>query len=151
MANRSLSTFLNQGQPYALALFRVVFGLLFVCHGAGSLFGALDRTSVPSGTWPNWYSAVIELVCGTLIVLGVGTRAAAFLASGAMAYAYFKVHQPEGLFPIQNSGEMSAMFCWAFLLLVFTGPGALALDRLFVASGEGRTGQDHNDRSRVSA
>jgi putative oxidoreductase len=25
------------------------------------------------------------------------------------------------------------MFCWAFLLLVFTGPGALALDRLLVA------------------
>ncbi|CAM5233302.1 hypothetical protein SALBM311S_00774 [Streptomyces alboniger] len=41
-----------------------------------------------------------------------------------MAYAYFKVHQPNGLWPMENSGEGAAMFCWAFLLLVFTGSGA---------------------------
>ncbi|MFB6712853.1 MULTISPECIES: DoxX family protein [unclassified Streptomyces] len=135
---------LNQAQPYALGLFRIVVGLLFACHGAASLFGVLGGAmgggSIPAGTWPGWYAAVIQLVGGGLVVLGLGTRVAALISSGSMAYAYFKVHQPEALFPLQNGGEPSAVYCWAFLLLVFTGPGALALDRLF-----GRGGAEHGE------
>ncbi|MFB7749387.1 DoxX family protein, partial [Streptomyces sp. NPDC056121] len=120
---------LNSAQPYALGLFRIIVGLLFACHGAASLFGVLGGAmgggTVPTGTWPGWYAAVIQLVGGALVALGLGTRAAAFIASGSMAYAYFKVHQPEALWPLQNGGEPSAMFCWAMLLLVFTGSGAL--------------------------
>ncbi|MFE6757492.1 DoxX family protein [Streptomyces sp. NPDC057684] len=133
---------LNSAQPYALGLFRIIVGLLFACHGAASLFGVLGGAmgggTVPAGTWPGWYAAVIQLVGGTLVALGLGTRAAAFIASGSMAYAYFKVHQPEALWPLQNGGEPSAMFCWAMLLLVFTGSGALGLDRLFTARGENK-------------
>ncbi|MGX1673087.1 DoxX family protein [Streptomyces sp. NPDC055400] len=133
---------LNSAQPYALGLFRIVVGLLFACHGAASLFGVLGGAmgggTVPTGTWPGWYAAVIQLVGGALVALGLGTRAAAFIASGSMAYAYFKVHQPEALWPLQNGGEPSAMFCWAMLLLVFTGSGALGLDRLFTARGESK-------------
>ncbi|MCX4980647.1 DoxX family protein [Streptomyces sp. NBC_00572] len=131
----TLSGRLDQAQPYALGLFRIVVGLLFACHGAASLFGVLGGAmgggTVPAGTWPSWYAAVIQLGAGGLVLAGLGTRSAAFLASGSMAYAYFKVHQPESLFPLQNGGETAALFCWAFALLVFTGPGALALDRLF--------------------
>ncbi|MEU6986239.1 DoxX family protein [Streptomyces sp. NPDC046324] len=145
MANR-----VEQAQPYALGLFRFVIGLLFACHGAASLFGVLGGAvgggTVPAGTWPGWYAAVIQLVGGALVAVGLGTRTAALLASGSMAYAYFKVHQPEGLFPLQNSGESAALFCWAFLLLVFTGPGALALDRLFGARTE-REGERPQGRS----
>ncbi|MEU1482663.1 DoxX family protein [Streptomyces sp. NPDC005752] len=135
-----MSIRLNRAQPYALALFRVVIGFLFACHGAASLFGVLggsaDGGTVPAGTWPGWYAAVIQLVGGTLVALGLGTRIAALVSSGSMAYAYFKVHQPESLFPLQNGGEASAVFCWAFLLLVFTGPGAVAVDRLFSSRGD---------------
>ncbi|MEU9730217.1 DoxX family protein [Streptomyces sp. NPDC048002] len=122
---------LDSAQPYALGLFRIVVGLLFTCHGAASLFGVLGGSSVETGAWPNWYAAVIELVGGALVLLGLATRAAAFVSSGAMAYAYFKVHQPEALWPIQNSGEGAAMYCWAMFLLIFTGSGAFGLDRLF--------------------
>ncbi|MEU7579017.1 DoxX family protein [Streptomyces sp. NPDC041068] len=132
---------LNSAQPYALGLFRIVVGLLFACHGASSLFGVLGGAdgnggTVDAGTWPGWYAAVIQLVGGSLVLLGLGTRAAAFISSGSMAYAYFKVHQPEALWPMENAGEASAMFCWAMLLLVFTGSGAFGLDRFFAARGE---------------
>lgn len=131
---------LNSAQPYALGLFRIVIGLLFACHGAASLFGVLGGAmgggTVDAGTWPGWYAAVIQLVGGGLVLLGLGTRAAAFISSGSMAYAYFKVHQPEALWPIQNGGEASAIFCWTMLLLVFTGSGAFGLDRLFASRGE---------------
>jgi putative oxidoreductase len=127
---------LNSAQPYAIGLFRIVIGLLFTCHGAVSLFGVLGGmdgkgATVETGAWPNWYAAVIELVGGALVLLGLGTRFAAFIASGAMAYAYFKVHQPQGLWPIENQGEGAAMYCWSMFLLVFTGSGALGVDRLF--------------------
>ncbi|MFH9610500.1 DoxX family protein [Streptomyces sp. NPDC017448] len=122
---------LNQAQPYVLSLFRFVVGLLFAVHGAATLFGLFGGDQAETGAWPGWYAALIQLICGSLVALGLGTRAAAFLASGSMAYAYFKVHQPEALLPVENGGEPSALFCWAFLLLVFTGPGAVALDRLF--------------------
>ncbi|MFE6662511.1 DoxX family protein [Streptomyces sp. NPDC057697] len=134
-----MQTHLNQARPYALGLFRIVVGLLFTSHGAASLFGilggAMGGGSIPAGTWPGWYAAVIQFVGGILVMLGFGTRTAALICSGSMAYAYFKVHQPEALFPLQNGGEPSVIFCWTFLLLVFTGPGALAVDRLFARGG----------------
>ncbi|GAB2990253.1 hypothetical protein GCM10023080_065020 [Streptomyces pseudoechinosporeus] len=73
------------------------------------------------------------LVGGTLVMLGLGSRTAALLCSGEMAYAYFGTHAPKGLIPLDNGGELAAFYCWAFLLLVFTGPGALSLDRLFLS------------------
>ncbi|GHH17509.1 DoxX family protein [Streptomyces rubradiris] len=130
-----MSARLDSAQPYVLGLFRIVIGLLFAVHGAASLFGVLGGAAgtggtVAAGTWPGWYAAVIQLVAGGLVLLGLGTRGAALIASGSMAYAYFDVHQRLALWPIQNGGELSAMFCWSFLLLVFTGSGAFGLDRL---------------------
>ncbi|WP_116211462.1 DoxX family protein [Streptomyces olivoreticuli] len=133
----TLTERLDAARPYALSAFRAVVGLLFACHGAASLFGILGGAAgthggtVAAGTWPGWYAAVIQLVGGVLVLLGVGTRSAALISSGSMAYAYFDVHQSTALWPIQNGGEASAMFAWAFLLIVFTGPGAVSLDRLF--------------------
>ncbi|MEU0048285.1 DoxX family protein [Streptomyces sp. NPDC006184] len=130
-----MSARLDSAQPYVLGLFRAVIGLLFAVHGAASLFGVLGGAAgtggtVDAGTWPGWYAAVIQLVAGGLVLLGLGTRGAALVASGSMAYAYFDVHQRVALWPIQNGGEPSVLFCWAFLLLVFTGSGAFGLDRL---------------------
>ncbi|WP_329543254.1 DoxX family protein [Streptomyces sp. NBC_01358] len=124
-------TRLGRAQPYALSLFRIVVGLLFTCHGVASLFGVLGRPMLSAGTWPGWYAAVIQLAGGILVTLGLGTRTAASLGSGSMAFAYFDVHQQTGLLPMQNGGEAAVFFCWTLLLLVFTGPGALAVDRLF--------------------
>ncbi|MEU9122413.1 DoxX family protein [Streptomyces sp. NPDC048506] len=136
-----LTSFTQRATPHALALFRVVIGLLFASHGASSLFGVLGGAmgqggTIPTGSWPGWYAAVIQLAGGILVILGLGTRAAALVSSGSMAYAYFSVHQGTALWPIQNGGEASAMFCWAFLLIFFTGPGAWALDRVFFGSDE---------------
>ncbi|MFI9241561.1 DoxX family protein [Streptomyces sp. NPDC053086] len=131
-----MSARLNSAQPYVIGAFRMVVGLLFAVHGAASLFGVLGGAggtgggTIPAGTWPGWYAAVIQLVAGALVLLGLGTRGAALIASGSMAYAYFDVHQQAALWPIQNGGELSVLFCWTFFLLVFTGSGAFGLDRL---------------------
>ncbi|MEC4016213.1 DoxX family protein [Streptomyces sp. H27-D2] len=128
----------DRATPHALALFRIVIGLLFACHGASSLFGVLGATSLPGGAWPGWYAAVIQLVGGTLVLFGLGTRYAALVCSGSMAYAYFSVHQSEALWPLQNGGEPSAIYAWAFLLLAVTGSGSWAVDRLIANARGGR-------------
>ncbi|MFE0348416.1 DoxX family protein [Streptomyces griseoluteus] len=131
-----MSARLNAAQPYALGLFRIVIGLLFTVHGAASLFGVLGGAAgthgdtIAAGSWPGWYAALIQLVAGALVLLGLGTRGAALLASGSMAFAYFDVHQQAALWPLQNGGELSVLFCWTFFLLIFTGSGAFGLDRL---------------------
>ncbi|MFI8089384.1 DoxX family protein [Streptomyces sp. NPDC086080] len=130
MSTTRLSDRLAGHQPLVLGLFRIVIGLLFASEGAATLFGVLDREASPAGDWPFWYAGVIELVCGVLVLVGVATRGASFLSSGAMAFAYFTEHQKDGVFPLQNGGLAPALFCWGFLLLVFFGPGALTLSRL---------------------
>ncbi|MET7904760.1 DoxX family protein [Streptomyces sp. NPDC005355] len=151
---RNLGEVLYNGRPYALSLFRIVVGLLFFCHGASSLlgwFGGMMGTgkTIDAGTWPGWYAAVIQLVGGALVLLGLGTHSAAFLSSGSMAYAYFHEHQPEKLWPLQNGGELAAMFCWALLLIVFTGPGPWALDRLLGSAPESATAEAQRRPSAV--
>ncbi|MFI5976892.1 DoxX family protein [Streptomyces sp. NPDC051452] len=151
-----MSARLDTAQPYVIGLFRIVIGLLFTVHGAASLFGVLggamgtDGGTIAAGTWPGWYAAVIQLVAGGLVFLGLGTRAAALIASGSMAFAYFDVHQQVALWPIQNGGELSVLFCWAFLLLVFTGSGAYGLDRLLTRRPTA-TGEPATDRAPIAA
>jgi putative oxidoreductase len=128
---------LNSYQPIALAVFRVIFGLLFLCHGLSTLIGWPAPHTVVVGEWPNYYAGWIELVTGVLVTAGLFTRIAAFVACGEMAVAYFTVHQPHGFFPITNHGEAAVMYCFAFFLLVFTGGGAYMLD-VRVAHGQSR-------------
>ena len=122
------------GEPI-YALFRMVIGFLFTLHGAASIFGVFgghrgSGHAVAVAVWPTWWAALIQLVCGALVLTGLFTRVAATLASGSMAYAYFIVHQPQQLLPLQNGGEAAAMFAWAFLLIVAVGPGIWSLDSL---------------------
>jgi putative oxidoreductase len=123
------------------SLVRIVVGFLFACHGAASLFGVLGGAvgthggTVPAGAWPGWWAAVIQLIGGLLVALGLFTRSAALICSGSMAYAYFTVHQPTGLLPIENNGEPSALYAWIFLLLAVFGPGPWALERFLPIAG----------------
>ncbi|MEV4475812.1 DoxX family protein [Nonomuraea sp. NPDC049504] len=128
-----MEALVNRQQDLFLALYRIVLGLLFACHGAATLFGVLGgpQGEAPAfAEWPGWWAALIELVAGGMVLLGVAARAAAVICSGTMAYAYFVVHQPQALFPIENGGEKAALFCWGFLLIAVLGPGRWALSLL---------------------
>ncbi|MCV7192683.1 DoxX family protein [Mycolicibacterium brumae] len=128
MAN-SLTSKLDGAAPAVLSLFRAVIGLLFAMHGTMKLFGWPLGPPMEFGSWPAWWSGLIELVVGVLVLIGLFTREAAFIGSGTMAVAYFWQHQPEGFWPIVNQGEPAVLFCFAFFLLVFTGPGSIAVSR----------------------
>jgi putative oxidoreductase len=122
-------------QAATLGVTRVVVSFLFILHGVVGLFGVFGGVDGMGGmvevySWPNWWASVLHLVAGAFVLVGAFTRTAALLCSGAMAYAYFTVHQPIALFPIPNGGEPAALFAWIFLLIGFLGPGAYAVDAL---------------------
>ena len=110
-----------------VSLMRVVVGFLFACHGAQKIFG-LFGGGPPELTATLWLAGVIELGGGFLVMIGLFTSPAAFVASGLMAGAYFTVHQPQALFPIVNKGEMAALYCWIFLFLAARGGGPWSFD-----------------------
>ena len=123
---------LTRWEPYALALLRIVSGLLFLEHGTQKFLSFPPGERAGSG-WGfeslGAFAGPIEIVAGLLITLGLFTRPAAFVASGTMAVAYWYAHAPQGAFPVNNGGDAAILFCFVFLYLVFAGPGAISIDR----------------------
>ncbi len=114
--------------PYFLALLRVITALLFMSHGTMKLLGFPASDFQPPLFSLVGLAGAIEIVAGVLIVIGLFTRLAAFIASGQMAVAYFMAHASQAFVPAQNGGEAAVLFCFIFLYLVFAGPGAFAID-----------------------
>lgn len=125
---------LSRFQPHLLGLLRIVVGYLFMLHGTTKLFHIpfIEMfANVPVGSI-FWIAGLLELVLGILLILGLFTRIAAFIASGEMAFAYFMGHVSSApssvLMPILNSGELAVTWCFLFLFIAAAGAGAFALD-----------------------
>ena len=125
----TLTPVLNNWAPRALSVLRIVAALIFMAHGTQKLMG------FPEGANPQpefmtlfWIGGLIEIVTGVLLALGLFTRAAAFVASGEMAVAYWMFHAPQNAFPANNQGDAAILYCFVFLYLVFAGPGPWSLD-----------------------
>jgi putative oxidoreductase len=122
------------------SLLRIVSGLLFIHPGGMKLLGWFGGMPAGVELTPRLVAAGwIEMVCGTLILLGLLTRPAAFLASGEMAFAYFIGHFPHGFWPIQNHGEPAVLFCFIFLFFAANGAGPLSVDALLGKKRTART------------
>ena len=104
------------------AIFRIVVGFLFMCHGLQKIFGLMGGQKADLSTLGG-FAGIIELVCGFLVMIGLFASWAAFLASGTMAVAYFLAHFPNGFWPIMNHGEPAVLYCFAFLYIAARGAG----------------------------
>jgi putative oxidoreductase len=125
-------TWLGRWQPQALALLRIFAALLFMEHGTAKLFHfPVPQPGVPAPMPPLLLAAaIIEVVGGALVTLGLFTRLAAFVMSGEIAIGYFLFHFPKGFWPIVNMGEGAILYCFIFLYIAAAGPGAWAIDNL---------------------
>lgn len=126
----SISERLNHFQPQALALLRIMAALLFLAHGTMKLFAFPGPQPGLPDPIPTLFlvGALIELVGGALVAIGLFTRPVAFLLSGQMAVAYFMFHFPKSFYPSLNGGDAAVLYCFIFLLFVFSGPGAWSVD-----------------------
>ena len=116
-------------------LLRVVAGVLLLQHGGQKLFGWFGGMGMtPGATVPLMsemgLAGVLEFLGGTLVALGLFTRPVAFVLAGELAVAYFQSHQPHGAWPIQNHGELAALYSFIFLFLAAHGAGGFGLDTL---------------------
>ena len=121
---------LEAWSPRALADVRIITALLFIEHGLMKLLAF--PAAVPGLPTPLpailVAAALIEIVGGALIAVGLFTRIAAFICSGEMAAAYFMFHAPQSFWPAVNQGDAAILFCFVFLYLTFAGAGAWSLD-----------------------
>jgi putative oxidoreductase len=118
-------------RPYSeqiYALMRIVVGFLFLCHGVQKLMAGGPPPQMPAAMF--WAAALIETGGGFLVMIGLLGGLAAFIASGMMAVAYFLAHQKDGLLPIQNKGELAALYSWVFLFIASKGSGIWSVDAM---------------------
>lgn len=115
-----------RAQTYALM--RIVVGFLFLWHGMSKLFGFPTAPPAEAPAFILYTAGPIELIGGALVMIGFFTRWTAFLCSGTMACAYWMAHGTQALLPLQNGGELAALYCFVFLYIAAAGAGIWSVD-----------------------
>ena len=130
MTSATLDDLYKRAEPIVYPALRIIAGAMFMLHGIQKTFHAFGlNQELPIQLQIGGY---IELVTGALIALGLGTRVAAFLASGQMAVAYIQFHWKlrfdENILPIVNGGDDTVLYCFVFLLFCVRGAGGASID-----------------------
>ncbi|GIW41533.1 MAG: membrane protein [Candidatus Binatia bacterium] len=120
--------FMKVYEPQVYALMRMVTGFLFLWHGSQKLFGFPGAPPGEAPAFVIYVGGSIEFFGGILVMIGLFAGWAAFFCSGMMAVAYWMVHGFRALLPIQNQGELAALYCFAFLYIAARGSGIWSVD-----------------------
>jgi len=120
--------------PRFQSVLRIVSAYLFMLHGSAKLLhipyiARFDHVHIFSLAG---VAGILELIGGSLLVLGLLTRPVAFVLSGEMAFAYFMAHASKGhaLLPLTNGGDAAVLYCFVFLFLAVAGGGSWSFDRI---------------------
>jgi putative oxidoreductase len=113
---------------FVYASARIVITLLFALHGAQKLFGIFGGQPIQHDPWILG-AGILEFIGGVALALGLYTRPVALVLCCEMAWAYYKLSSPGGLWPIPNHGEFAGLYCFFFLFLAMLGPGNISFDR----------------------
>ena len=116
--------------PQVRSILRIITALLFMEHGLMKLlhFPAAQPGAPDPLPTLLMAAAIIEVVGGTLVALGLFTRLAALICSGEMAVAYFMAHGSKTFWPALNGGDAAILFCFVFLYFAAAGPGPWSID-----------------------
>jgi putative oxidoreductase len=123
-------TFLSSWAPRLLSILRITTAFTFLQHGSAKLLGFPQVEMFANLQLASIYgvAGVLELVGGTLLLIGLFSRPVAFILSGMMAVAYFMAHNDPFFSPMLNGGEAAYLFCFVFLYLAAAGPGPWSVD-----------------------
>jgi putative oxidoreductase len=125
-----MNSFMSKYSDHCYALMRIVVGFLFLWHGVQKLLGFPPGMPDNVPAFITYVAGPIELFGGTLIMIGLLTHWAAFITSGQMAVAYWIGHGTKALLPLQNNGELAALYCFVFLFIAAYGSGIWSVDGL---------------------
>jgi putative oxidoreductase len=138
--------------PAATILIRVMVGAVFLAEGIQKFLypaevgaGRFGRIGMPYAEWLGPFVGGVEIVCGSLVLLGLLTRVAVVPLLGVMVVAFVTTKLPillgQDLGPFQVR-ELPYYGFWGFahesrtdfsmvmgsLFLLIVGPGPLSLD-----------------------
>jgi len=124
--------FLSKWSAEILSLLRIAAAFMFIQHGTQKLFsfpvearGAYELMSLSPGL-----AALLEVILGPLLLVGIFTRQVAFVLSGFMAFAYFMAHAPRGFWTLANGGDAAVLYCFVFLYIAAVGGGKWSIDAM---------------------
>lgn len=136
-----LNKLMQSNAGYGITVLRIVLGIVFMAHGSQKLFGAfggggLEGTAkwmASIGLEPGYLMALLaglgEFGGGLLLVLGLLTRAGAFLTAIVSLVAMFSVHMSNGFFMGQNGIEYVLVLFAASIAILIEGSGKCGLDK----------------------
>ncbi|WP_028558929.1 DoxX family protein [Paenibacillus pinihumi] len=129
---------MNNRMEIGLLLIRVVLGITFAIHGYDKFHSGIDNTaqwfaSIGLPQFLTYVVALLELVGGILLTLGLASRIISALYAIIMVFAIFMVKISVGF--IGGAEIDLALFAMA-ILIVLAGSGKFALDRVFFNSSQ---------------
>ncbi|WP_266180345.1 DoxX family protein [Dyella humicola] len=124
--------FVETWSPRLLGVLRLVAGHLYLWEGTAKVFHWPHVAKFDNVTLLSLFgvAGVVDIIGALLLISGLFTRWVAFILSGEMAFAYFMVFQPRGLFPVQNGGNDTILLCFILLFISVAGGGAFTLDEI---------------------
>jgi putative oxidoreductase len=127
--------------PGFLLFVRLYWGWQFAQTGWGKLHhlsrvaGFFDSLHIPVPYVNAVFVSWLEFIGGILLALGLGSRFVAFLLAIDMSVAYLTAGRENLLSFFSNPGKFygddAFTFLFASLIILFFGPGWLALDQVF--------------------
>jgi putative oxidoreductase len=122
-----------------LALLRVVLGVIFISHGAPSLFGGMEgqvaffsSLGIPLPVVVAWAVKLLEFFGGIALLIGLLVTPVSLLLVIHMLAGIVLVHAPRGWYvvgPEANGGvEFSVLLAASLMMLVFGGAGLASID-----------------------
>ncbi|MEX3504681.1 DoxX family protein [Corynebacterium sp. LK2510] len=129
-------------RDFALLLVRLIAGAVFVARGYRSWFQEgiartaeeLGKAGVPQPKLSAYLSSTVELIGGSLLIIGLlTTLVAGLLMLVVLAAAYF-VHLNQGFFVETGGIEYPLVLAVVLFVIVVFGSGRASLDRALTSA-----------------
>ena len=122
-----------------LTILRVVLGVIFIAHGAPSLFGGMEETvaliasqGLPLPEATAWVVSLLGFLGGMCLIAGFLVTPISLLLIVYVMLDIILVHAAHGFYVVgpEAAGgiEYNLLLAASLLMLVFGGPGLAAMD-----------------------